>query len=187
MPDSLEQLSKRSDSFSQVIKYLEEAYQSAQRTGGDKVAVELEAKEYVAQGLAAVLGDIEAAAVTLDKTVDAHGTAIDSISSQVQLIQFRLQSMKQQQQLLSLEAIKQPTRARVPDRVMQEDSTVFDVGNAAAGDVRGRGGEESKQSSSATKARPSFEQRLSRLESVGVSSHPWGSPAPAATEATVES
>lgn len=100
----------------------------------------------------------------MDKTISSHGTAIDSITSQVQLVQFRLQSMKQQHQLQSLEGLKQPTRAGVPQRIMQdrheeEQETVL------------VGGKE-RQEEGGTGKRPTFEERMSRLNSVGIGSHP---------------
>ena len=71
--------------------------------------VEIEAKSDVIRGLNAVASDIETAAFLMDQLLFAQSTAVESIAAQVQLVQFRLQSMKEQQQAQELDSMKDQT------------------------------------------------------------------------------
>ncbi len=119
LPESLNQLSKRNESFSQVIinfAILNFSYQNPQivqhleseytRTGVDKENVEKEAKAFVAKGLINILQDIELAAINLNQLVDLQGTTLDSLTSQVDVVQTRLSTLKSQHLLYGLDEMK---------------------------------------------------------------------------------
>ena len=90
----------------QVVQYLEDNYIASQRSGNDKILLENEAKKYVTKGLVNVLKDIEVASLNIDQLLQMQTMAIDSMSDDVTLITSRLNSMKSQHLLTSLEEMK---------------------------------------------------------------------------------
>jgi hypothetical protein len=70
--------------------------------------IEEEAKKFVTKGLVNVVKDIELAALNLDQLLQMQDMSLESVSCDVSLIKARLQAMKSQHLIGSLEEMKLP-------------------------------------------------------------------------------
>jgi hypothetical protein len=95
IPESLNNLSKRSLILDAIIEKLENDYLTAQRLGKDRNAIEIEAKSSVSKSLLDVLNDIDVAATKINDLVGFQSLVVDNLSVQVEFAKNQLTSMKE--------------------------------------------------------------------------------------------
>ncbi len=110
----------------------------------------MEAKANVMQGLNAVASDIEATVLLMDQVLFAQNAAVESISAQVQLVQFRLQSMKEQQQAHALDGMKDQSGG-----VVRRDESSYTDASRNSADMQ------VKRTAGTSSERMTFEERCS--------------------------
>jgi hypothetical protein len=83
------------------------------RPGADKISVEMEAKSFVAKGLMNILSDIQIAAININQLVDLQATTLESLASQVDVVQSRLSTMKSQHLQYGLDEMRHASSSSV--------------------------------------------------------------------------
>eukprot|EP01038_Epipyxis_sp_PR26KG_P017015 gene17015-23386_t len=123
LPATLSSLSSHSHTFNELVTSLESTYITAQKSNLDKSSIEKEAKDVILKGLKSVVQDIHNASSHLDLLISLQSDTLDSLTSQINLIQTRLTSSKDQHLLFSLEDMKSNY---FNDENAEIDSTDFD-------------------------------------------------------------
>ena len=90
LPVALQTLSERHDALLQVVHYLEGAYLLAQHHKTDKSGIEKEARVYLNEALTRVAADIDVAAANLEQYLSLQFGAVDALSQQVAGVQTSL-------------------------------------------------------------------------------------------------
>jgi len=103
MPDSLNALGSRYDSINQVVQYLEESHMSAVAGEGvERSTVEVEARSYIVEALLNITSDIDLVAANLEQILELQTKAVDSLTTQVDLVRSQIIHTKENDHVSSL-------------------------------------------------------------------------------------
>lgn len=153
LPQNMADLTNRHGHISRLIQYLEGAYISADQSLEDRSVVENRAKGYLVDALFAVVNDISATAGSVERFIDLQMSAMDSLTTNVNLVQTRLDMCKEQHAMDRLAEMRTPITASpsAPARKLE--------------------GDEAPPIAVAREpfTRQSLEERISKYEEVGVS------------------